>query len=102
MPTAIPTRRRYSPDIMSSYPSDSPMKSPSSMLSFHDSARFASPDSDQMLFGPLEFEDYSATSPVVPWDMFSEMDSDVKPLFDYPPSSSLQSHYDYDISQSSQ
>lgn len=101
MPTAIPTRRRYSPDIMSSYPSDSPMKSPASMLSFHDSARFASPDSDQMLFGPLEFEDYSATSPVVPWDMFSEMDNDVKPLFDYPPSSSLQSHYDYDISQSS-
>ncbi|KAF9464861.1 hypothetical protein BDZ94DRAFT_1281765 [Collybia nuda] len=71
------------------------------MLSFHDSARFASPDSDQMLFGPLDFEDYSTTSPVVPWDMFNEMESDVKPLFDYPPPSSLPSHYDYDISQSS-
>jgi hypothetical protein len=101
MPTAIPPRRRFSPDIMSSYPSDSPMKSPSAMLSFNDTPRFASPDSDQMLFGPLDFEDYSATSPVVPWDPFSEMDNDVKPLFDFPASSSLPSHYDYDISQSS-
>lgn len=103
MPTAI-QRRPYS-DTMSSYYSslDAPMKSVSPMLTFEDNNILASPESDQMLFGPLDFEDFALpSSPPAPahWDIMHDLDNDVKPMYDFS-SSPLSPNYGIDVSQSS-
>lgn len=78
--------------VSPTYSSDSPLKP--STPSF---TAFSSPDTDHMLFGPLEFDDY-VPPPHVSWDTFHDMDPDVKPRFDFAPSLST---YDYDMPQMS-
>ena len=68
------------------------MKPATPLLTVNDSACF---DTDQMLFGPLELDDYNPAS----WDPYNDLEYDVKPRFDFP-SSSL-STYGYDIQQMS-
>ncbi|KAF5387823.1 hypothetical protein D9615_000623 [Tricholomella constricta] len=100
MPSAIP-RRPFSP--MSSYYAslDSPIKTASPMLIFDDSSAFSPTDTDQMLFGPFDFEDFATpTSPGPSWNPFTDMDDDVKPSYDFAASPSLPI-YSLDPSQSS-
>ena len=97
MPSLSSSRRPFSPDFMSTYSSDSPLKPATPLLNVDDTACFASPETDQMLFGPLEFDDYSSSSPSahISWDPYNDMEFDVKPRFDFPgSSSSLLSAYD--------
>jgi hypothetical protein len=75
------------------------------MLTFDDSNTFAQSDSDQMLFGPVDFDDYIVSSPTQPshngWNPFSDMDTDNKLNYDYTATSPLTDNFPCDISQSS-
>lgn len=72
----------------------------SPMVTFDDTNAFAAPDSDQMLFGPVDFEDYisSSSPPQFSWDPLNTFDHDVKPMFDF---SAASPDYGCDVSQSS-
>jgi hypothetical protein len=61
------------------------------MLTFDDSNSFAGQESDQMLFGPVDFDDYIASSPPahLSWDPLNDLDNDVKPVYEFSPSSPL-------------
>lgn len=107
--TVMPSssRRPFSPDVISmspTYSSDSLSKPATPLLNVDNLAGFPSIDADQMLFGPLEFDDYASSSPAghVSWDPFNDMEYDVKPRFDFSASSSsMMSAYEYDIPQMS-
>lgn len=74
-PAAI-SRRPFSPE---SIPSDLTMKDATPFLNFDDSRTYS--ESDQMIFGPLDFEDVNGlhSSPIpYQWDSF-DVDNDVKP-----------------------
>jgi hypothetical protein len=100
-------RRPFSPEFIPlspTYSIDSPLKPATPLLTVDDTACYASPDTDQMLFGPLEFDDYASSSPgaPIPWDSFNDMEYDIKPQFNFSASSSsMQSGYDYDMPQMS-
>jgi hypothetical protein len=51
---------------------------------------YTAQDSDQLIFGPLDLEDAHN----IQWDPFSEMDTDVKPHYNYS-SFSTMSHYEF-------
>ena len=62
-------------------------KDASHFINFDD---YAAHDSDQLIFGPLELEDVHS----VQWDPFPEIDTDVKPPYNYS-SFSTMSHYEF-------
>ncbi|TFK43764.1 hypothetical protein BDQ12DRAFT_662349 [Crucibulum laeve] len=82
------------------YSTDAPMKDATPLLGFDDSGHFTSSDSDQMIFGPLEFDDgpiLHSSSPNFHWDPFTDVDTDVKPV--YGCSSLSPTHYEFTNSQ---
>lgn len=86
---AMPIATHHLFSKLSHYALDSYMKDAHSLPIFDDSDHFASTDSDQMLFGPLDFEEspYHETTPSYPWgDTFheNEIEPDVKPIFGFP------------------
>lgn len=84
-PAAI-SRRPFSPD---NAPADLSMKDASPFLNFDDSRTYS--ESDQMIFGPLDFEDVNGlhSSPIpYHWDSF-DVDNDVKPHLSFSALSSL-------------
>ena len=81
----IARRRIQSPDIHYYHDKDA-----SPFINFNDCPPH---DSDQLIFGPLDLEDAN-TAPSFHWDSFPELDSDIKPPYNYP-SFSTMSHYDF-------
>ena len=51
---------------------------------------YTAQDSDQLIFGPIDLEDVHS----IQWDPFSEIDTDVKPPYNYS-SFSTMSHYEF-------
>ncbi|KAF5363465.1 hypothetical protein D9756_000179 [Leucocoprinus leucothites] len=86
MSPAAVSRRPFSPDTIHS---DLTMKDATPFLNFDDSRTYS--ESDQMIFGPLDFEDVNGlhSSPIpYQWDSF-DVDNDVKPHLSFSALSSL-------------
>ncbi|GLB34058.1 putative high mobility group protein [Lyophyllum shimeji] len=84
-------------------PIDSPMKPASPVLTFDDSSACSPTDTDQMLFGPFDFEEFvTSTSPDPSWNPFTDLDDDVKPKpgYDYT-GSPLHPNFGLDASHAS-
>ena len=65
-------------------------------LSFDDPAHYNAPDTDQLIFGPLDLEDgpaIAASNVGYGWDSFSDVDTDIKPSYPFP-SFSPMTHYE--------
>ncbi|KAF9006611.1 hypothetical protein BDQ17DRAFT_1352047 [Cyathus striatus] len=79
------------------YPTDTSM--------IDDPLHFPAPDSDQMIFGPIDLEDAPPihTSPTsYHWDPYLDIDADMKPAYNFSSLSAIsQSHYDLQTSPAS-
>ena len=105
MPSTVFSRRHFSPDrMMTGFDSDASMKDATALLNFDDGSHFVPPDPDPMIFGPLDFEEVPyRESPTVPfpWDPFGEVDSDIKPTFNFSGPSSGSTNYEFGPSHAS-
>ena len=80
MPSPVVARRRIQSPAMHD-------KDASHFINFD---TYTAQDSDQLIFGPLDIEDVHS----IQWDPFSEIDTDVKPHYNYS-SFSTMSHYEF-------
>jgi hypothetical protein len=105
MPSTTFSRHHFSPDRrMTAFDSDTSMKDATSLLNFNDGSHFVPPDSDSLIFGPLDWEELPyRESPAVPfpWDPFSDFDSDIKPTYSFSAPSSGSTNYEFGPSHSS-
>ena len=85
-------RDRQNPFFVSSMPSPSII--PRYFSPTRDSSsfnHFSSPDSDQMIFGPIDLED---VPPFQQWDPYTDLDADPKPAYNFTPVIPM-SNYEY-------
>lgn len=107
MPATIISRRHFSPDPMTNpfSTSDAAMKDATPLLNFEDGVNFESvgSESDQMIFGPLDFDEGTQYASSIPfaWDPYNEFDSH-SPISHMPgPPSSISTQFDANVSHTS-